>query len=140
MKTYKGMRSTDRSIVTVDGQQLPMKRRSDEPATIRFAWGERSDGAQQLALSLLADCLDEDQATILALAQAFMDEVISELPAEWEITSDKIEQWRNYACEVAYGVENDKWTPVDAGQPLEMNEMPAYLPRLLIDRNGLKNV
>ena len=66
-----------------------------------------------------------------------MDEVISELPAEWEITSDKIEQWRNYACEVSYGVENDEWTPVGAGQPLEMNEMPAYLPRLLIDRNGL---
>ncbi len=133
MKVYKGTRGNNQCTVTIDGNPLAMKRRPDESETIPFTWGEHSDGAERLALSLLADCLDDDHAIVMA--QEFMREVVSKLAADWEITSDDVEQWRDYTCAVGYAAQNAVWTPGGSGRPPQTIETPAHLPRLLINPN-----
>ena len=64
MKTYRGGRSLDGAVVTVDGQPL--------------------------ALALLADHLADD-ARALALYEPFMRRVVAELDNSWELTSADIE-------------------------------------------------
>ena len=55
-----------------------------------FEWSYAGDESRQLALALLADHLaDEQQA--LALSEAFMQDVVSELENTWELSSADIE-------------------------------------------------
>lgn len=133
MKTYRGTRSNNRNVVTVDGQQLPAWRHPDQPDIVQFAWGGQSVGAERLARSILADCLDETHA--LMLAQELMENVISKLNADWEITSDDVEQWRDYTCAMRAAIDDAEWTPAGSGRPPRPVEVSADLPRLLIDPN-----
>jgi hypothetical protein len=99
MKTYKGTRRANQSAVTVDGEPLKMRRPSYDTRNISFTWGEESAGAERLALSILADCLHDHHA--LFFAHEFMEDVVSKLDPEWELTSDDIEDWRKVKCEIA---------------------------------------
>ena len=48
------------------------------------------------------------------MAHEFMEEVISKLATDWEITSDDIEQWRDYTCAIGYATQNAEWTNREA--------------------------
>jgi hypothetical protein len=56
-----------------------------------FAWGNVDASAQQLALALLADALQDDHRAA-TLAHEFAHRVISILPARWTITRTRILQ------------------------------------------------
>lgn len=56
-----------------------------------FAWGNVDAGAQQLALALLAEALQDDHRAA-TLAHEFAHRVISILPARWTITRTRIFQ------------------------------------------------
>ena len=56
-----------------------------------FAWGNVHAGAQQLALALLADALQDDHRAT-TLSQKLTRRVISILPARWTITRTRILQ------------------------------------------------
>lgn len=90
MKTYTGDRTIDGVDVRVDGQPLPDRVDIHKFSSNGFEWTYEGEGPQQLALSLLADHLDDDQAA-LKLAEPFMMSVVANLANEWTITSDDIE-------------------------------------------------
>lgn len=136
MKIYKGKREGGENVVTVDSQLLVMKRHSSDPKTIPFAWGERSPGAERLALSILCDCTDDGHAMLLA--REFADEVVSKLKPEWEITADDVEQWRNFTCLIGYSAQQAAWRPYGSGfseTPAAVIHFPADFPRLLGNPN-----
>jgi len=54
-----------------------------------FAWGNEDAGAQQLALALLADTLQDDHRAT-TLSHELTHRVISILPARWTITRTRI--------------------------------------------------
>jgi hypothetical protein len=92
MKTYTGRRRFSATKVTVDGRPLRFRRdlRSHSPA--EFEWGYGGHGPAQLALAILADHLDDDQAA-LNFYQRFKWNVVAEFPHNsWTLTSDEIDQ------------------------------------------------
>jgi len=62
-----------------------------DQATTGFDWGDRSEGAAQLALALLADYLEDDDRAI-RLHELFAAAVIAHLPfKEWKLTGSQID-------------------------------------------------
>ena len=90
MKTYRGGRSLDGAIVTVDGRPLPPRYDLRRLSTTGFEWTYEGAGPAQLALALLADHLGDD-AKALALYEPFMKRVVAELDNSWELTSAEID-------------------------------------------------
>ena len=90
MKTYRGGRSLDGAVVTVDGKPLPPRYDLRRLCSTGFEWTYRGAGPAQLALALLADHLGDDNRA-LALSDAFMRRVIAELDNSWELTSADID-------------------------------------------------
>lgn len=89
-KIYAGDRTIDGLVVTVNGQPLDQRLDIKTFSVNGFEWSYAGDESRQLALALLADHLaDEQQA--LALSEAFMHEVVSELENTWELSSADIE-------------------------------------------------
>jgi hypothetical protein len=90
MKTYRGGRSLDGAIVTVDGKPLAPRYDLKRLAATGFEWTYAGAGPAQLALALLADHLGDD-ARARALYQPFMRAVVAELDNSWELTSADID-------------------------------------------------
>src|SRR5262245_2697210 len=124
MKTYKGTRSGSVSCVTVDGKQLPMFWYAGKQNGSReFAWGEASDGAELLALSIITDALGQDHAEFLS-AQ-FREGVVEKLHADWEITDQDVKDYSDYVCAIEAAAHPNK--------PGRIHLPPA--PRIVIDPN-----
>ncbi len=91
MKVYKGLRTPDGSVVTVDNTLLDprvdLKRESDG----NFEWGYDGAGPRQLALAILADHLTDDRLA-LSLHVGFAESVVAELMSdEWTLTDDNVQ-------------------------------------------------
>jgi Family of unknown function (DUF6166) len=90
MKLYRGGRSLDGAVVTVDGRPLAPRRDLRHLSATGFEWTYEGAGPAQLALALLADHLG-DEAQALALYEPFMRAVVAELDNSWELTSADID-------------------------------------------------
>ena len=90
MKTYRGGRSLDGAVVTVDAKPLPPRYDLKRLSATGFEWTYEGAGPAQLALALLADHLGDD-AKALLLYEPFMRRVVAELDNSWELTSADIE-------------------------------------------------
>jgi hypothetical protein len=99
VKRYEGRRTEQGVVVTVDGQPLksPLDLWNHSPTG--FEWGYAGSGPAQLALALLADCLD-DEADAIGWHEDFKSAVVAALPlAGWILTeleiSDTIDAFEN---------------------------------------------
>src|SRR5947207_14526399 len=90
MKTYRGGRSLDGAVVTVDGQPLSPRYDLKRLSATGFEWTYEGAGPAQLALALLADHLGDD-AQALALYRPFMTRIVAELDNSWELNSVDID-------------------------------------------------
>ena len=90
MKTYRGGRSLDGAIVTVDGQPLSPRYDLKRLSATGFEWTYEGAGPAQLALALLADHLGDDPQA-LELYERFMRHLVAELDNSWELTSADID-------------------------------------------------
>ena len=90
MKTYRGGRSLEGAVVTVDGRPLPPRFDLKRLSPAGFEWTYEGAGPAQLALALLADHLGED-AQALQLHEGFMRQLVAELDNSWELTSADID-------------------------------------------------
>ena len=90
MKVYRGGRSLDGAVVTVDGQPLPPRYDLKRLSATGFEWTYEGVGPAQLALALLADHLGDD-GRALVLYEPFMRRVVAELDNSWELTSADID-------------------------------------------------
>ena len=90
MKTYRGGRSLDGAVVTVDGKPLPPRYDLKRLSATGFEWTYEGAGPAQLALALLADHLGDD-AQALALYEPFVQRVVAELDNSWELSWADIE-------------------------------------------------
>ena len=89
-KQYQGRREGHTVTVTVDGRPLNPRFDLWNHSPTGFEWGYGGSGPTQLALALLADCLnDGDQA--LSLYQEFKFRIVASLPHRgWMLTSEQI--------------------------------------------------
>ena len=90
MKVYRGGRSLDGAVVTVDGKPLAPRYDLRRLSSTGFEWTYRGAGPAQLALALLADHLG-DHKQALALYERFMERVVAELDNSWELNSADID-------------------------------------------------
>jgi hypothetical protein len=90
VKTYEGKRQGHNVVVTVNGATLNPRLDLWNHSPTGFEWGYGGSGPAQLALALLADCLNnDDEAT--RLHQAFKWKVVANLDAHrWLMTSQEI--------------------------------------------------
>ena len=90
-KTYRGDRTIDGVIVTVDETPL------DECLHVKvftdhgFEWSYEGDGSRQLALAILADHLGDGQAA-LPKVEAFMTQIVANFSNDWEMTSADVDR------------------------------------------------
>jgi len=90
MKLYRGGRSLDGAVVTVDGEVLDPRHDLKQLSATGFEWTYEGAGPAQLALALLADHLGDD-AQALALYERFMRHLVAALDNSWELTSADID-------------------------------------------------
>jgi hypothetical protein len=90
MKLYRGGRSLDGAVVTVDGKPLSPRYDLKRLSATGFEWTYEGAGPAQLALAMLADHLSDD-ARALALHERFMARVVAELDNSWELNSADID-------------------------------------------------
>jgi len=90
MKTYSGSRTIDGIQVLVDGRPLDERYDLKRFTNGGFEWTYEGAEPTQLALALLADHLGNDQQA-LARCEAYMKQVVANLPNDWELTSEEID-------------------------------------------------
>lgn len=90
MKTYRGDRTIDGIVVTVDDQPLSPQCDLKTFTDRGFEWSFEGVEPLQLALALLADHLGDNQRA-LSLCNAFMSEIVANFNNEWEMTSADID-------------------------------------------------
>jgi uncharacterized protein DUF6166 len=79
MKTYVGRRNPDGLCsVQVNGHPLRLRLDLSNHSPTGFEWGYGGSGPAQLALALLADVIDDDEA--LALHQDFKFRLVGRMP------------------------------------------------------------
>jgi hypothetical protein len=87
MKQYEGLRTLNRTSVTVNKNPLSPRFDLLVHAQGGFDWGCGSVGAAQLALAILADHLQDDQRAI-TLHQRFKWRLVATLPrGSWALTT-----------------------------------------------------
>jgi len=91
MKHYRGGRSLDGAVVTVDEKPLDPRYDLKRLSATGFEWTYEGAGPAQLALALLADHLGDD-ARALALYQSLMRHLVAELDNSWELSSADIDK------------------------------------------------
>ena len=89
-QVYRGDRTIDGIMVTVDGEPLDERYDIHQFTALGFEWTYLGDSPQQLALAMLAHHLGDDQKA-LELSGSFMREIIANLDNEWEMTSSDID-------------------------------------------------
>jgi len=91
VKLYRGGRSLEGAVVTVDGKPLDPRHDLKLLSATGFEWTYEGAEPAQLALALLADHLGDD-AQALSLYEKFMREIIAELDNSWELSSADIDR------------------------------------------------
>ncbi len=89
MKLYKGTRGIDALQVWVNGEPLDERTNLKRLSKSGFEWTYEGKGPAQLALAILADCLDDD-ARALAHYEGFMSEIVANLDNDWELTGEEV--------------------------------------------------
>lgn len=90
MKRYQGRREGHAVIVTVNGRPLNPRLDLWNHSPTGFEWGYGGSGPAQLALALLADCLDNDEQAV-QLHQEFKRKLVAYLEGHgWIMTSREI--------------------------------------------------
>ncbi len=89
-KIYKGNRTIDGLIVTVDGQTLPECTDIKIISQDGFEWSYEGTAPAQLALAILADHTGSAQRA-LRLYEPFMKHIVANFDNEWEMTSGDVE-------------------------------------------------
>lgn len=93
MKSYKGRRTDEGCIVTVNGVELPLRLDIRSHSPDGFNWGYGGSGPAQLALALLMDCC-KDAYFAESHYQDFKRAVISRIEGdEWELSDRDILFW-----------------------------------------------
>ena len=91
-KRYESKRSHGQVFVTVNGQALDPRFDLHFHSPDGFEWGYGGSGPAQLALALLADCLNDDQQA-LTHYQDFKRMIVAGLPRDgWTLTDAEIQQ------------------------------------------------
>lgn len=90
MKTYKGDRTIDGILVTVDDQPLDQRLDLKTITDDGFEWSFEGPASAQLALAIVADHTGDD-ALALRLHEAFMREIVANFANEWIMTSADVE-------------------------------------------------
>ena len=111
-KVYRGTRRNGQALVTVDNHPLEGSKHVFDKRTMQFDWGCEGAGAEQLARSILSDCLGAAHGSLLA--RQFVESVISKLKPEWEILSKDVEDWSSFTCHVEASALRAAWSP-DSG-------------------------
>ncbi len=91
MKVYRGDRTIDGVVVTVDDAPLPERLDVGALSDDGFEWGFEGPSAAQLALAILVDHLGDPQSA-LALHRLFMEEIVANFANEWVLTSADVEE------------------------------------------------
>lgn len=91
MKVYKGDRTMDGVIVTVNDEPLPQRLDVKQLSDDGFEWSFEGPASGQLALAILVDHLDDDEKA-LHLYQPFMEQVVANFSNEWVLTSADIDE------------------------------------------------
>lgn len=90
MKTYRGDRTIDGILATVDGVELPERTDIKTISRDGFEWGYEGIAPAQLALAILADHYGDD-ARALADHERFMREAVANFGNEWEMTTADVD-------------------------------------------------
>ncbi len=90
MKTYRGGRTIDGLVVTVDGRRLEEHYDVKRFTKYGFEWTYSGESPRQLALAVLYDYLD-DRDTAIALSELFMETVVANLDNDWILTGKEID-------------------------------------------------
>lgn len=95
MRVYSGRRDSHggtvvRVLESGEARALPLRLDLHNHSPTGFEWGYGGSGPAQLALAILADCLDEDVAQ--KLHQQFKFKVIAPLPSAkpWLLTEQQV--------------------------------------------------
>jgi Family of unknown function (DUF6166) len=89
MTTYKGRRTIDGLVVTVDGKPLNEHYEVKRFTKYGFEWTYEGDSPQQLALAILFEHLgDKDRA--IRLSEPFMKRIVANLDNDWTLGGDEI--------------------------------------------------
>lgn len=91
MKTYKGDRTIDGIVVTVNDEPLDQRLDLRTISEDGFEWSFEGPASAQLALAILADHTGDD-AKALQLHDSFMREIVANFANEWVLTSDDVEE------------------------------------------------
>ena len=90
MKTYRGKRTIDGLVVTVDGKPLPEHYEVKRFTKFGFEWTYEGDSPRQLALAILVDHLgDNDRA--IRLSEPFMKQIVANLDNDWQLTGGEVD-------------------------------------------------
>jgi hypothetical protein len=91
MKAFRGDRTIDGIVVTVDGR--PLDPRFDLASFTKnaYEWGYEGDEPTQLAFAILHEHLG-DPARAKALAGPFMRAVVANFGNEWELSGADLDQ------------------------------------------------
>ena len=120
--------------MTADGRPLPMKSLStDARGPVPFSWGDNYEGADRLALSLLADCVDPE-AAIMHLRE-FAKQVIARLGAKWEMTSEDIKGFCEYKTRINMAVQSARWSTAETGLVKKTPLREVLPPSIIADPN-----
>jgi hypothetical protein len=92
MKTYRGKRTIDGLVVTVDGERLDEHYEVKRMTKYGFEWTYEGDSPQQLALAVLFDHLGDKERAI-RLSQPFMRAVIANLDNDWALTGAEVDDF-----------------------------------------------
>jgi hypothetical protein len=103
VKHYQGRRQGNVVLVTVNGRLLNPRFDLRNHSPTGFEWGYHGSGPAQLALALLADCLQND-AIALDLYQNFKRVIVANMERDgWALSDKQIKRVANVLKIVAYG-------------------------------------
>ena len=90
MKVYRGGRSLDGAVVTVDEKPLAPRYDLKRLSATGFEWTYEGDSPRQLALAILADYLG-DNARAIRLSEPFMKRIVANLDNDWQLTGAEVD-------------------------------------------------
>jgi Family of unknown function (DUF6166) len=103
LKIYQGntRESDGEHVVTVDGQELPLRLELANHSPTGFAWGYNGSGPAQLALAICADVLGDDEQA-LAVYQEYKTRVLAPMRDEHD---NPVKYWMLEEDAVRTGIE-----------------------------------
>ncbi|MGO8931924.1 MAG: DUF6166 domain-containing protein [Limisphaerales bacterium] len=119
-KSYKFADSGPQKIVSVNGQPLQLLCRTNER--------EGYTSPDRLALSILSDAVGDDAA--LLLAQTFQQDVVNHCEAGQQISSEEIQEWKDFEVERENSVQSAVWGNQGTAEAV-ISAARWCLPRLL---------